>query len=405
LKRAIDRQLAQPVAARLAAMEGATPTIVSLYPSRQGLAVQVQALTQIEPQGGLPSAAWRTDPGAALGRIEAVLNRVDERVARLRPEGPISVDEVRPEHHRYFALREQIRFLQRSCHHLANRLARPKRATLTTTHYRGAKRRPAELKQMRGWARGARQFWKQLFAAQDIHAYLQELATDHQPQPESELVVWPDGDYTWADLPNELTEVLRETALLEAMTQNLESAASERALILIRSLDASGEPQRERLSSYYQSLFDYRLGVETQAVNEAGAASCPHASWLVAQGYQVWPLLDYEQGTHLFLERHETLAPIQVKLFALGAQEDAGSVIERLLGERQRWLELLAAGEAAGDDDPFRLGPVVRIYDGQGAAVDLRSGLVARRFSPRADLRAFLLSALPWPPEFANDDR
>jgi len=44
LKRAIERQLTGPIAARLASMTPDAPTVVSIYPSRDGIVPHVQPL-------------------------------------------------------------------------------------------------------------------------------------------------------------------------------------------------------------------------------------------------------------------------------------------------------------------------------------------------------------------------
>ena len=62
-------------------------------------------------------------------------------------------------------------------------------------------------------------------------------------------------------------------------------------------------------------------------------------------------------------------------------------------------MRRLEAGRAGWDEDPFPLGPVVRVYEEPGLVRDLRTGRAIP--SPlRADaLRALILETLPLPEE------
>src|SRR5437660_1032790 len=57
---------------------------------------------------------------------------------------------------------------------------------------------------------------------------------------------------------------------------------------------------------------------------------------------------------------------------------DALSFLRQRQREHEQWQHRLLQGEAVMSDDPWRLQPVLRIYQEQGSALDLRTGLAWR---------------------------
>ena len=84
-------------------------------------------------------------------------------------------------------------------------------------------------------------------------------------------------------------------------------------------------------------------------------------------------LAPLEAGSHLFVSPDEGYAPLVV-------------------GSR-------TGIDAGRDFEQDGLPPVLRIYSDPGATLDIRSRLLARGPLGRAELRAFILSALPPPRE------
>src|SRR6185503_13302881 len=109
LKRAIEKHLTQPVAARLASMRAETPTIISVHANPEGgaLDVRVESLTGVERQDQLTQLLERNQPQVIVARVESVVLRIEEAAGSLRPEGAIVPGEIQPEHERYFAIKEQ----------------------------------------------------------------------------------------------------------------------------------------------------------------------------------------------------------------------------------------------------------------------------------------------------------
>jgi hypothetical protein len=91
---------------------------------------------------------------------------------------------------------------------------------------------------------------------------------------------------------------------------------------------------------------------------------------------------------------------VQVHVWPLPANADPLALLREHLEKRQAWQERLSRGEAAIEDDPLPLLPVLRIHNEGGAVLDLRTGL-AERTAGR--LLPFLVAALPLPPELYSD--
>src|SRR5262249_7001967 len=120
---------------------------------------------------------------------------------------------------------------------------------------------------------------------------------------------------------------------------------------------------------------------------------------VVVKGPHAVPLAGVEEGTHLFCPAHEGVQPVQVTVLPVADGQEPLAVLHAHLDERRRGLDRLIQGQAAADDDPFWLGPVLRVYDNEGSVLDLRSGLAVPMARVDEYLRTFILAALPLPPE------
>ncbi|MEK6237415.1 MAG: AAA family ATPase, partial [Planctomycetales bacterium] len=100
LKRAIERQLTQPVAAQLATFLPETPTIVSLFGINGSIVVRTQELSDVEPLAKQPGDKFSTaEPGpgrllAELKKIRRAVYRIENELSDLRPTGAVVPDEV-----------------------------------------------------------------------------------------------------------------------------------------------------------------------------------------------------------------------------------------------------------------------------------------------------------------------
>jgi ATP-dependent Clp protease ATP-binding subunit ClpA len=369
LKRAIERQLTGPIAARLAAMTPDAPTVVSIYPSGDEITPHVQPLVYAAPLPRTPAIAPAGVDGVLTG-AEEFLNAVEAaNVAGDGHELRVSADALSPEHFRYFAVREQIERIDRMIRSI------DQAATGAPTHV-ASRRTPRARPQrrMRRVALPPAEF-AAVVTAGEAHARLAELWEAAAPAGES--------------LEERAAELVLECAELQAMA----GPAAERALVHLRPFGSSAARLVDALRDAYAHLFASRYGFSATPLLCAEDAS--HTLLLEMPG--VAATLAPEAGTHLLYPPGENAVPLQVLVLPLAAEQDAKAAGARLCDERRRWRAGVARGEHPPDTDPHPLAAVVRVYDSNVATLDLRTGLMCAGLPTGEDLRRLLLAALPAP--------
>lgn len=393
LKRAIEKQVTHSLAARLAAQPRTQPMLIEVLPTRQHLHLHLQEFEEAAPHES--SIELLLDaPAETLARITTFLQRLDDEITTLQPAGAISLDALQPEHYRYFALREQINRLRQMVERLHNQFAVAARAAtrLTRSHPRPARRPP---KGLMNFDRANRHLWQEIFAAEDIHAFLHELTvtTFNEDQAAKE----------------QIADAVREAALLSLLARSQEQDFQSAALVLLHGLHYVGYAgYREEARDVYANLFREQFGWEVEMLweKEREDGGERYRDWLAVRGTLAAELLAHEEGTHLNFADHGLL-PFQVKVFALAPADDVRAAINEKLQQYEAWCKDLMTRDALDaatlQANPFRLNPVTRIYHyTQGkfsSLVDVRSGVVAQGFASNRTLRALLLAGLPLPPE------
>ena len=373
LKRAIERQLVQPVAASLACVKPEVPTVIGVYPQPQGVTAAVHPLESVAPVAA--SGIGEREPAEQLERVRGFLQRMDDEIETARPAALSTGDGVSPPQMRYYALREQI--------HRVRELATILREAVYWARGGPAKpeispRTPAEKLVIRDSGRiPSRRFLKDIQAAQDIRDYLHEAAAV-APHP--------------GELENRLTALRHESALLHALWTS--AGSPDRALVLVRPVDRLGDRGEEHLCAGILAVLEL-LGYACERSALTSLCGAPQA--LLASGPGIWPLVLAEAGTHLFCRQHEELRPQQVCVFQ-ASDESLENQLAGLCACREAWLVDMAAGRAQVADDPWPLGPIVRFYEA-AATLDVRTGLTVPHFPAAADWKTLLLAGLPLPPE------
>ncbi|MDB5322104.1 MAG: ATP-dependent Clp protease ATP-binding subunit [Phycisphaerales bacterium] len=372
LKRAVERQLTAPIAARLAALTPDAPTVVSIYPSGDGIAPHVQALVNVRPITPRPI---EDDANALLDRVEDYVNELEIRTAEAESDSVrVSTDALSPAHFQYFAVREQIQRIDRLIKQFEQSSYSPPNITRRTPRVR-TPRRVRILEH-------ATDAYADLLAAGDLHAQLGDLLERARPL----------GD----DPADRLTDLAQECALLDAMA----SDTSSRLLVWLRPLGGREQSLATTLADAYANLFTHQHSfVATPIKASPGDAS----TWLLVEMPGAGSILRGEESTHLFYPQHENVLPVQVIIVPLAHDDDAAATARKHTGAREQWRAQVAAGEAAPDSDPQPLGPVVRVYDPAAATLDLRTRLLCPNLPTGEDLRRFVLAALPLPLQLTTE--
>ncbi|MFO0876425.1 MAG: AAA family ATPase [Gemmataceae bacterium] len=372
LKRAVERQLAQPVARLLAQGLPETITVLSVYAAGATLALEAAGLHEVEP---MPRSALAASVEGVVRGAAAVLRRIDEQMAPLRPRGEITAESIAGEHVFYYQMQEQLRGVRQQQRALADALAeaRPNRPpvfpVLTT----------------RGSSKMWRYHWnythspvlREMAAASDLQLFVEEVA-QRAERPES------GSASLWA--------LAHDLALVQALTDASDRPGGDAVLIYLQPTSATLQLPLETLSAALANLSQVRHGIwkhlEVQAVELP-----PEVPGLarVVRGLAVARLLAGERGTHLFCAASGHVELVQVHLWPLADGADPVAEVVGRVQERQRWID-------GGRDgaDPLALEPVVRIYNVGGHYLDLRTQLTAEG-SP--ELVTLIQQALPIPAE------
>jgi ATP-dependent Clp protease ATP-binding subunit ClpC len=380
LKRTLERQVTAPIAARLAATPADRPLIVFLNELNGSIKVDVCTLTVVET--GAPVEVLLSNSAAFLDRIEDVLIRVEEMTDRLYPAGEILLgdsDSAMAQMQQVF-LRQQTRRVSRMLDRADERRTREDQAANSggarnrrqaigaprstgsrskRTTDKGYKRRLAKAMAGPVTENISLTFDDTLFNY-DLHQLLTELST------RSETFGEKIDDY--------LVDLLNETSLLNAMsTDNVSDTAP--TVMRIASLDASGQTVCLQLRDLYRTLFEKEFNckviksdhVASETDVKKGAHMC--VATLLLEGPIAALLAPLEVGTHLFVSDRQSYQPVVVTT-----------------GPAKEQLETLP--------------PVVRIYADPQATLDFRSRLLSIGKLGTAELRSFVLAALPRPHEF-----
>ncbi|MBI3267987.1 MAG: ATP-dependent Clp protease ATP-binding subunit [Planctomycetes bacterium] len=415
LKRSLERRLAQPVAERLAVLPPDTPTVIAVYARGAGLAVHVTGLVAeaavARAPGARPEEAGGEREERMLGRLDALLEQLGCDLARHRPTGALGSASIRPEDYHYFALRDRLRRVRERLDRRKERVAGGRRGPARGV--RGGAMRKPSLRLFAMEPALARRGWKDFVdlaeaecaaaGAQAAGAGAADAAAGAPP-----AMLRPDADDPVADL-------LRETALLRAMSEALgterASAAGSRrprgdaadqpqgqAVVLhLQTLEAGGRDSRAWLRDAYLGLTGETLGLDLGNPDSLRGLAGERDEFLVVEGGHANALFRGEEGTHVFWKEGGRFVLVQVRVLTLRGDASPARAAEEQLRRRHEWMALLTAGRAEVESDPFPLLPVLRTYDERKRALDLRAGLLTPGELGAAELRAMLLARLPSP--------
>lgn len=378
LKRAIERQLTRPVAEYLASIAPETPAVISLYPSGDGIAVNV---TPIEYANALPDtqrrAALRFPAAAILEKSYAALKRLENVISGARPPGEISTS---PEYQHYFALREALTRLKNAAERLDDALNPPKgRRAVHRAHPRP--RMGRLLGALAG--DGLRRKWAALFTAQDVNAFMREFTEVKEVD---------------SDLLQMCERCVIHASYIDAMALVRQS---HRIVVALRPI-AETTHMDIPLKSACRLLKDAYGSIGGLDSTELSGLPGEFYGFLI-EGFGARLLTEGEDGLWLHHVAGSGLAPIQVLTFALNPGEEPATAVQRACDAREEWQRKLGRGEARASDDPFKLRPVLRILDERGNCVDLRTDATTPETAEGRDLRHFICGVLPPSQEFGVD--
>ena len=375
LKRTLERQVTAPLAARLSGTAANQPLIVFLKDHEGSIAVDACTLSVVE-NGSDRTKAPLADTGEFLDRIEDALIRVEEITERLYPAGEILLGDgqsVITQMHQVY-LRQQLRRVSKMLDRADERHA--KQGIVTKSG--GAR----NTRQLRGSISGRsarvndKRYKRQLARVSSDHEFDDSLFAQNLHQLLTDL---PARSETFGEtIDDYLVDLLNEACLLNALSTVEKSDAVSQTLIKISSLDASGRTACVQLRDLYRTLFEREFNckiIKSETISnetDVRTGAHTHVVTLLVEGPLAGALARVEVGTHLFVADGHAYQPVVV---TVGSEDE-----ERMVS----------------------LPPVIRVYAEPEVTLDLRTRLLSIGKIGTAELRAFVLAALPPPEEFQS---
>jgi ATP-dependent Clp protease ATP-binding subunit ClpC len=399
LKRVLERQVTAPIAAQLSATTPEQRLIIFLRDKGGKIAVDVNPMTIVSDDTAPLIKLSLSNSAKLLDQVEDALDRIEQDTEALTPSGEILIGESRSNVRlqlQNFQFREQMRRVLRMLDRADERRARQYQTGTRSQRLSSRARRTGASAKTVGRRQLAKLGGPQIptdiespdfptfddrMLGQDLHTLLQEMKVGCVPY----------GD----DFEDYLQDLIRETSLLELMASTLTSEVSidqaegdvqgdsrdgvwtTRTLLTISCFDDQGGQACKRLRDLYHALFEREFGSQPLKYKPPVLETGPYrnAETLLLEGPLPARIALLEAGTHLFVSGSVGNIPVVVSVCQIGGP-DRLPVLHK--------LEIL---------------PIIRIYSELGSALDLRSRLLAKGKLGSAELRAFVLSAMPLPRE------
>ena len=381
LKRAIERNITQPLAVQLANLPPETATAVALTSDDKGaLHVHAQPIVPL----AMEAQPDTRDADVFLDALEDFLDRVDALSQTVKPAGTAAYDASQPAAKRYFVIREHLQRLERMLERADKWLNKPhdaKRAAVWANE-RQLYRWPSALYEHAADAvtfTDERQIWQ---PADYFTALLDAGRNAFRTLNEWAAASVPFG----ATVTDYLSDLAREAALLEALLTDTEAAG----LLLLQPLDYAGNTLAHNLATHYARVLEKEVGVNVvrQHPFAFDAMRLHDHARLAVSGPHALALLRGEQGLHARWETHAgtpVLALVSVRVYAVNGGADLSAALRNF---------------ATPALDFAALPPVLRFYAPNGGALDFRTGLLSNGNALHdGALRTFMLAGLTAPQE------
>ncbi len=358
LKRAIEKNLTQPVAARLSALKTTAPTIIKISRENDKFVTQVEEIKPLAAENSIWKAHDFTSIQSELDHIEDALNRIEDGIEHLKPSGEIIPNDENQT--RWFLALEYIKRIERMVER-ADTWRKPKTQKPKTKDQR----------QLISLKESAIDFGEFL-SSSNLSFRLKEMTLENSAFGETA------ADY--------VQDVWRETALLQTVADNLANPLGARCVMVFRCADIFfGKTTIPELLKNYRKLFGQELGLKVADFDAKNIESDYHEQFLTLEGVFAFDIANTESGNHVFVSKRGDFTPIEIEVFEL--KED-----QTLESFPQIYHESLKNARKTDFN-------VVRIYNERLLALDFRSAFLTQSNLTFRELRTFVLSGLATPKE------
>jgi ATP-dependent Clp protease ATP-binding subunit ClpA len=384
LKRVIEREVAQPVAQRLASLPIGTPTIASVGDDGNRLSIKLKELRPVNRSIFWPEAVGQfaeSQFSRLMDGVNAALDRIESELETHAPTGRVELGNLPPESARYFACREQLKKVDRIIQAAERSQQSPKK---TGPGARVPKPKPVKMV--------VRQLYSgnpKLTRLRDRSGMLVELAE------------WEAGEPV--DMPDSpVLALCRELALLEAMVR--QPWDDRPAVLVFQPMD---EQDLEFAFGLAQLYFDFlnniwgssaafvfkqfaRLAKEELLLRKIFGEPVPkeQAQALFLNGFNLRFLIPSGTNTVLARRRDGNLGILMTHLHEATSETEAENVARNYLPENYQ-----------ARPAPVEIAESVLHMMTKKTITDYRNGLVIPGEPQPEEFRTMMLSALPLPPE------
>ena len=389
MKRAIETEFTQPIAARLAAIRSDVPTVIEVNSitaeqatnaaadtsnaSKNRLHVEVHELNNVDP---IRRPTTTPDFEELIAASKACLARLKDEHFETRPDGEISSDKMSPELIRYFVLREQadeiadqIRSIQEVVDQKKDEMQRPVIAT-------GAR--------SRGGAGMNRRILVEMNSVKDIHQFVDETILQMKE--------------TQANIAPAAKNLINQCCLLESMCGSKIDEAIFYAQIYAPSTEEwsalDNMPVHASIAFFYKRSEFEKLGYEV--VGSSIVQNRLATTILIhLKGDGLGALLDHESGAHLACDSAGKLNLIKTGF--VESKDQTFEQLKTLVGTKKPTGDMVSIlASYAGSGNELK---TLRMFEYKGNVIDFRTGSV-KKFKSENAFSKLITSAMPLSKEF-----
>jgi hypothetical protein len=379
LKRVIERDVAMPMASHLAALSPGVPLLAYLKLQNEQFEVEFHDLhpaprTVFWPEKVATLKA--VEQSRALDLVHAALDRVEAELETEAPAGNVDLTNIKPEHARYFACREQFKKVERLAQAVQRALDPPRRG-------QGVR------------APMSRQVSRKLVIRQFVSGNAQLERLRDAVALQVELAEWDAA--ASVEVPDlALAALCRELALLQVTRVR---PADERPFMMLLHGFTPGDAKfafklaglyHEFLTELWGAKASYvfpHLQAEELLLREMFAEALPSTQALFVEGSNLLRILQPENNTVFARQATGALSLVLMQLQPVAnLKEAADRANEFIAGVKEFGIE---------QSGPLR-SPALMITENK-SITDFRTGLVIPANPSAEEFRALMLSALPSP--------
>ena len=393
LKRAVEKNLAVLAAGQLAVVPPEHPVILEIRMRSGNPYLRVIPL-KLLPEG---THSFPMDPPSREEDVPAFYGRLLEAAEELRARstefsglsgrgtGVGTENKVPDVELEALLFRDRLNEVVRRLEDMVDDARRPPRKFVTPFRVR-------KISESVNWGGSGPKRWAdKLFAEMEVREYIQGL--------------YEGANRAFAKADTETVELFMDVAALRAVqptgrNENENASSLGGVCLHLRSLlKGQGLERLSFLWEGYGAVLS-RLDPASGRFQKESTSASGDEIYLTASGTGLFEFFRPEAGIHLFMETFGGMLPIQVRVLGSLPGVSSAEVVSLDQAARRTWEDGFEEGRLGEEDDPHRVGPVLRLYvppgEGEvGNITDLRTGLTDEYHSDGRGWFIWMYAGLP----------